>query len=498
LSPFQKVEFGLMLILAFSMPFYWYVTQILEIALITCSLLKVIFQQKFHLNELQLRWKWVYIVFMLTWATTIYGMIYTENVSEGWMAVSKKLGFMLFPLVFLLSDMSYLNKDRIRAIFYSLVIGILVFFIPNVIWAAIDVIFNGYDSSRFFDQELMKLYYVHHSYMSMYVALAFAFCYVEFFNHKETKVRAFSIIALILLFVFVILCNSRAGILAIFIEIIILLVWTVFVKKETKIGITSLAVILILVGGMIKFAPESFSRVTDTVKNITEDFHNDRRLVQFTGYKQVIKENWLLGVGTGDKYDELVKSYESYRNELVSSIEPVQGIDRQTFEKNRDALLHEILTLTERPDNCKWHLPNEFAEELIATDAEKRCCTPESVNKIYVEYIYTTDAITNTLNTHNQYFETLVSRGIIAFVLLLGYFIIPIFIMVKNKKYSIIYLIFIMIISFNAFFEAVFEMQYGIIFFNFFNMLLFNCLIKSIDLKHHTSLDCSTPCGRSQ
>lgn len=479
LTPFQKTEFALMLILAFSIPFYWYVAQILEIALVTCAILKIIVHQKFQFNSTQLRWKWAYIIFMLTWLATLLGMIYTQDAKEGWMAVIKKLGFFFFPLVFLLSDMSYLTKDRIRAVFCSMTTGILVFFLTNIIWAAIDVIFNGYDTSRFFDKELMKLYYVHHSYMSMYATLTLAFCYVELFNQR--KVRASYIIAAVMLAVFIILCNSRAGIVILLIEIIILLAWTLFSKKETKAGIVTCAIILAAAGGTIKLLPESISRITETMKIITSKNTNDRRLVQFIGYKQVLKENWLFGVGTGDKYDEIVKSYESYRNKLVSSIAPVQGVDRQTFEHNRDILLQEIMTFTRQPDDENWHVPNDFTKNYIMTDAERRCCTPESVSRIYVNYIYISDAITNTLNSHNQYFETIISLGVIGLVLLLGYFIVPIFIMIKNKRFSIIYLIFILIISFNAFFEAIFERQCGIIFFNFFNMLLLNCLLTGIN-----------------
>ena len=223
------------------------------------------------------------------------------------------------------------------------------------------------------------------------------------------------------------------------------------------------------------------SRITETLKIITSQSTNDRRLVQFIGYKQVLKDNWLFGVGTGDKYDEIVKSYESHRDKLVSSITPVQGVDRQTFEHNRDILLQEILAFTKQPDVSNWHVPNSFTENFIITNAGKRYCTPESVGRMYVDYIYTTDAIANTLNTHNQYFETIISLGVIGLALLLGYFIVPVFIMIKNRRFSIIYLIFILIISFNAFFEAIFERQCGIIFFNFFNMLLFSCLLTNIE-----------------
>lgn len=480
--PYQKAEFALMLILAFFIPFYWYVAQIFEMVLITYAILKIIIQQKFRFNKNQLQWKWVYIIFMLTWLATLCGMIHTQNVNEGWMAVTKKLGFFFFPLIFLLSDMSYLTKDRIRAVFCSITIGIFVFFLTNITWAAVDVIFNDYDVSRFFDKGLMKLYYVHHSYLSMYATLAFTFCYIEAFNRKEMKIRIPYIIAAVLLSAFIILCNSRAGIIILALDIIILLAWTFFAQKETKAGIVICAIILTIGGGAIKLLPEGISRITETLKIITSQSTNDRRLVQFMGYKQVLKDNWLFGVGTGDKCDEIVKSYESYRDKLVLSIAPVHSADRKIFEKNRDILLKNILRYTDSGDN-DWHVPNTFTQEYIKRDAEKRYCTIESVSNMYVDYIYIFDAITKTLNSHNQYFETIISLGLIGLISLLVCFIIPIFIMIKNKKFSVIYLIFVLIISFNAIFEAIFERQDGIIFFNFFNMLLLSSLLTDISVK---------------
>lgn len=488
LKPFQKAEFSIMLVLAFVIPFYWLAAQYGEAALVTCAVLKVVFEQKFKFNPSQMKWKWVYLVFMATWLAYLVGMIHTENADEGWFEVSKKLGFLLFPLVFLISDMSYLTKARIRMIFYALVAGTLVFFLANVLWASYDVIFLDYPTTRFFDDGLMKLYYVHHTYMSMYATLAFVFCYFDFFNHKKLKVKILHVIAAIMLFAFVILCNSRAGIIIIFLSIIIMLVWTFFFKKETKIGTSAIVIILVLTVGIIKLNPESLSRINVTIKSITSVNSNDRRLVQFTGYKQLLKDKWLFGVGTGDKCDEIVKSYESYKNELVSSIEPVPGAGREKFEKNRDILLNDILTFT-NPTGNNWHVPNAFTSEYIKTDAEKRYCTLESVNSVYVNYIYIFDAIANKLNTHNQYFETLLSIGVIGLVLLLGYFIVPIFIMIKNKRFTIIYLIFMLIISLNAIFEAILERQDGIIFFNFFNMLLLDCLLADVNSTKKISTD---------
>ena len=72
-----------------------------------------------------------------------------------------------------------------------------------------------------------------------------------------------------------------------------------------------------------------------------------------------------------------------------------------------------------------------------------------------------------------MYFETLISVGIIGVLLLLAYFIVPVVLWIKRKEFDMLYFSFLLMIGFNALFESIFEVQLGIIFFCFFNSLLF-------------------------
>ena len=152
LRPFQKAELLIMMLLAFAIPFSWLAAQYCEVALLLCAVLKLVFDQKFKLHKEQLKLKWAYIIFALTWVMYLIGMIYTENQSVGWAQVSKKLGFLIFPVIFIISDMSYLNKLRLKAIGNALILGCILFFLMNLAYATYDVLFNGETIDRFFDQ----------------------------------------------------------------------------------------------------------------------------------------------------------------------------------------------------------------------------------------------------------------------------------------------------------------------------------------------------------
>ena len=72
-----------------------------------------------------------------------------------------------------------------------------------------------------------------------------------------------------------------------------------------------------------------------------------------------------------------------------------------------------------------------------------------------------------------MFFETVMSVGIIGLLLLLAYFLIPFILWIKTKRFDMLYFSFLLMIGFNMLFESVFEVQMGIIFFAFFNSLLF-------------------------
>lgn len=455
LRPFQKAEFLIMMLLAFAIPFSWLAAQYCEVALLVCAALKVVFDQKLRFNESQMKMKWAYIIFALTWLAYLLGMLYTENQSVGWAQVSKKLGFLIFPMIFLFSDMSYLTGQRLKAIGKALVWGCILFFFMNLVYAVYDVLFNGATTARFFDQELMKWYYVHHSYLSMYASLGLMFCFMDIFGDVSRKVKIVNIIAYIILVVFIILVRSRAGLIWMVMTFVLQWIWLTFLMKKKRAGMIMGGVFVVMVAGACVAFPRSLARITETVRNITSEYSSDHRLVQLKGYKSVLKENWLLGVGTGDRTDETQASYYRYKDSLDAKFGPrmVAAIDMVI-------------------DN-KWYEPDESMRRDIMKKAVNYGVDPQIVSDYLVEYQFIRYAIDNEINAHNMFFETMISVGITGVLLLLAYFVIPLVLWIKTRRFDMIYFSFLLMTGFNALFESIFEVQLGIIFFCFFNSLFF-------------------------
>ena len=455
LRPFQKAEFLIMMLLAIAIPFNWLAAQYFEVALLICAMLKIVFEQKFKFNERQMKFKWAYIIFALTWLVYFVGMIHTENKSVGWAQVSKKLGFLVFPMIFLFSDMSYLTKNRLKAIGNSLVLGCILFFFMNFFYALYDVIFNGETSARFFDADLMKLYYVHHSYLSMYASLGLMFCFMEIFGDGNRNIKIINILAYIILVVFIILVRSRAGLLWLVFTFVLQLVWLTFIMKKKRIGLIMGCVFVLGVVGACMAFPQSIRRITDTIKNITSETSSDHRLVQFKGYKQVLTDNWLFGVGTGDRTDETMASYYRYKDNIVEKISP------------------EMAAEIDYVIDDQWYEPSDNMRKYIYEKSVEKGKDPDFIVGYLIDYQFIRYAIDNDINAHNMFFETMISVGIIGLLLLLAYFLIPLILWIKKKKFDMLYCSFLLMIGFNALFESIFETQLGIIFFCFFNSLLF-------------------------
>ncbi len=455
LKPFQKAELLIMMLLVIALPFSWLAAQYFEVALLVCAVLKLVFEQKFKMNEDQLKLKWAYFIFALTWVIYLVGMIYTDNTSVGWAQVSKKLGFLVFPAIFVISDMSYITKNRFKAIANALVLGCILFFFMNLFYAIYDVVFNGAGSERFFDQGLMKLYYVHHSYLSMYAGLGMMFCFMEIFGDGNRKVKIFNGIAYIILVVFTILIRSRAGLICMVLLFILQWIWLTFIMKKKKIGWAMGGVFVLAVAGAIIAFPQSMERITNTISDIKSEHSSDHRLVQFKGYKAVLEENWLWGVGTGDRTEVTQESYKKYKTKIVEKITPKMA-----------AVIDEVI------DN-QYYEPDYTMRRDMMAKAPKYGVEPDTIGKYLVEYQFIRFAIDNEINAHNMYFDTLISVGIIGVLLLLAYFIVPLVLWIKRKKFDMLYFSFLLMMGFNALFESIFEVQLGIIFFCFFNSLLF-------------------------
>ena len=398
LSILQKIEYIVLFLLAFTIPIGWQVATKIVVLLIVVMVIRCVAEKGRGLSLNRHSNKKLYLFFATTYIMYAISMLYTSNVSDGWQNMEKKLSFIIFPLFFFVSDMTYLSSKRIKALFYAFLSGLLLFIVSNMLWAIYDFIVLDAPIRRFLGWEITKINYIHHTYIAMYACFGIIYSFVELFdNHLKSKGKiAFLLSTLVLSTLFVILVESRAGILCMFLLFACLFAWLFFVKKKRMITMcvgTALAVLLVI---FFLLFPSGLNRIIKTQQDLVDTEHKeDIRITLLKAGLSVAKENCMFGVGVGDRCDVLIKYYE---------------------------------------------------------DNNLEC---------------------GDLNSHNQFVDTTISIGMLGLLLLLGYFVVPIVLFAINKRWDVVMLLFLFSIAFNAVFEAVFETQTGILYFNFIFCLLF-------------------------
>jgi O-antigen ligase len=81
------------------------------------------------------------------------------------------------------------------------------------------------------------------------------------------------------------------------------------------------------------------------------------------------------------------------------------------------------------------------------------------------------EVLIKKLNAHNQYIQTFITLGVLGFVLLAMMFLLPA--IPAFRSGNVIYFTFLSIVGISMIFESMFETQAGVVFYAFFNTVLF-------------------------
>ena len=258
------------------------------------------------------KFMWLFIAYYLM---HLIGMLYTDNIDVGRYDLEIKLSLLVFPLVF--ASFPAISKDK----YYNL--G-LAFIIGCTLACLVDLIL-GYINYMAFDDIKYLLYgrlsFFHHpSYFAMYLALAMAIMLHGLIISSDELPLSNKRLYLVLIPFFMgmtILLMAKSGILSIGMVLLITLIFLLVKKRFLAFGGLSLA-LTVAIAGTLWLAPGVFNRIQTTwavvlqaqsnIESSTVESTAGRMLV-WNKALDLIKENPILGVGTGDIKDELVQKY---------------------------------------------------------------------------------------------------------------------------------------------------------------------------------------------
>ena len=303
----RKAHFYISLLIAFFLPLARFVPLFIFLLLLNW-LIEGDFKNKFKTitaSKFALLFCFFYILHLI-------GLLYTANLKSGSFDIQVKLSLFIFPVLFASRP---LERTQLKPLFLALLAGgITSSFI--LLTRAIVTYFSTGENIFFY--ESFSAILIHPSYLAMYLNLVIAWVIIQLYYYQNVfGLFSKSIsIAMILYFSFIlVLLSSKLGLLTL--ALIYLISFIHYSRRNHIIGIAGLLLIVAIGLGIIKFVPEIKDRVKTAVAALTTSQTNSTdtestavRLLIWKAANQVIADHLLIGTGTGDSKDELIKEYE--------------------------------------------------------------------------------------------------------------------------------------------------------------------------------------------
>lgn len=278
-------------------------------------------QHVFPLNQLVgINSTKLFLLFLALFVWQVIGLSFTESISSGAERIIKRASFLLFPLaLFFPSDLIKLKIKLLLKLFTIFILIYLIYCFGVALNNSITIkegkwIFNQYHElytyeSFFAGYRLSGS--VHPTYLAMYLIVSLIITLEAFFD-KALKVvtRSLWLFVSVIFLVVIYLLSSRAGILAVAIVLPLYLIVKLYRQLPAWLIITLILAFITISGVLISNNSRLKSSFDEIAKESIDDaFQKDTRILIWRSAFGIIKDNLLVGVGTGDASEELKKEF---------------------------------------------------------------------------------------------------------------------------------------------------------------------------------------------
>lgn len=298
--------------------------------IITILIAIFLFKEKYNLKKTftsLINNKYSVLIFILPTLYIMYilGMIYSSNIEYGLKKLETKFGMFLYPLLIPLIKQFY-NGKYIYQLKKNYINGVIVISIICLIIAIIRfsyelycreyrIILEEYPYTNYFFSSYLSLF-MHYGYFAMYVNVAIISLY-DLFLKKMINKKHF-LFSVFFLSLFVLMLYSKTGI---FSMLLIHIIYFLFIIKKSilnkKIILSIFFTIVTLIVLLFTLIPHTTDRIKiikDTLisKKLDPNSTESTQLRTFAWKASIslIKNNPLLGYGTGDVNDVLLNEYQ--------------------------------------------------------------------------------------------------------------------------------------------------------------------------------------------
>lgn len=301
----QKLFYFFPVLFCFCLPFgYELVSPITSLWVLVSffNLNKEFFLKGFKNKNLWLFWSFFFL--------TLVSALFSSNKEEALTSIEISMSFLVFPYLFFCFNYPLEILKRCLAAFVSGCFFACLFLIGRALFYTYDG-HSEYFSYGFFS------YFLHSSYLAMYLILAIAIVvlfYKQWFHgNKSILYSSYFFIAIFTVSVF--FSGSRMGIIGFFLCVPLLALYRMRLKLNTKTISLSLLGLVVMVLLFVKLLPNTYDRFywllhPDTIQlDKTSSESTAVRILIWEQANNLIAQNFWLGTGIGDANDTLQKAY---------------------------------------------------------------------------------------------------------------------------------------------------------------------------------------------
>ena len=339
----KRINLYLVYLISFSIPFYIRFIPPLIILWLVFTLIEGNFKQKIKIN-FNIEKNYYFFPAITFFMLIPIGLLWTNNMERGYFDVEEKLSLLVFPILFAVAN-EFIKKKRLNLLklfifgnFLASVICVFVAFYNSLSILDSKIIFDAVVldndeisfvqsitwGGNYFFYSYFSIFH-HATYFSAYLSLCmiFIFYILEKGEYKNKKYRNFYIILAFFFVLILLLLSSKAGLIVLSFILLFILVRFIFNSKKIVYKIAAIFVLLSLV--LFVSVNPRVRRIKTEIEQYAEDgiprYSLAARMVLWKNSLKLINENFVLGVGTGDVQDELMKKVgEDEHNKIITDV----------------------------------------------------------------------------------------------------------------------------------------------------------------------------------
>ncbi len=250
----------------------------------------------------------------------ITGLLFADSLDTGLERIFKRLSFLIFSLVLFYPGKKIISNINLLIRIFTISTFIYIVYCfgnalhNSIIFDSGSIIFNphpsDYDYENFFYSSRFS-FHIHPSYLAMYVVLSLLVSFEALADNSLSVIKRgiwlFFITTFLITLYFL---SSRAGILSGIIVCPIYFVIRFYKKLSAWIVILAATIMLLIFFSVIKTNTRiNYALEMISADNLKSSVQKDERINIWRSAFGVIKNNFIVGVGTGDASSELKKEF---------------------------------------------------------------------------------------------------------------------------------------------------------------------------------------------